>query len=143
MLLCLDRPHRLAYILGEIFEMEGAEAAPVLGIAPAAFRKRLSRARQAIITFMRAKCGLANPDNRCRCHRRVAVALRSKRVDRQRLLFAENEEEAARFPEVLTAIRKLKDGQRAVAIYRSHPEFSTPDGFASWVRDLVDRAISS
>jgi RNA polymerase sigma factor (sigma-70 family) len=143
MLLCLDRPHRLAYILGEIFEMEGDEAAPVLGIAPAAFRKRLSRARQAIITFMRAKCGLANPDNRCRCHRRVAVAVRSKRVDRQRLLFAENEEEAARFPEVLTAIRKLKDGQRAVAIYRSHPEFSTPDGFASWVRDLVDRAISS
>src|SRR5262245_25039608 len=40
MLTCLDRPHRLAYILGEILEMEGDEAAWVLAIRPAAFRKR-------------------------------------------------------------------------------------------------------
>jgi hypothetical protein len=50
-------------------------------------------------------------------------------------------EDAARFPEVLAAIRTLKNGQRAVAIYRSHPEFSAPDGFASWVRELVDKNI--
>jgi len=43
MLQCLDRPHRLAYVLGEILEMEGEEAARVLGIRPAAFRKRRSR----------------------------------------------------------------------------------------------------
>lgn len=38
MLTCLDRPHRLAYILGEILEMDGDEAARVLAIRPAAFR---------------------------------------------------------------------------------------------------------
>ncbi len=48
MLTCLDRPHRLAYILGEILEMESDEAARVLAIRPTAFRKRLSRAREAI-----------------------------------------------------------------------------------------------
>ena len=142
MLLCLDRPHRLAYILGEIFELDGAEAAKVLGIATPAFRKRLSRARQAIIAFMAAKCGLADPENRCRCHRRAAAALDSKRADRRRLLFADNAEQAAKFPEVLTAIRNLRNGQRAVAIYRSHPEFAPPAGFASWVRNLVDQTIS-
>jgi len=142
MLLCLDRPHRLAYILGEIFQLDGAEAAKVLGIATPAFRKRLSRARQAIIAFMGAKCGLANPENRCRCHRRASAALDSKRVDRRQLLFADNAEQAARFPEVLTAIRNLRNGQHAVAIYRSHPEFAPPAGFASWVRDLVDQTIS-
>jgi RNA polymerase sigma factor (sigma-70 family) len=47
MLTCLDRPHRLAYILGEILEMDGGEAARVLGIGAAVFRKRLSRAREA------------------------------------------------------------------------------------------------
>ncbi|HXU06794.1 MAG TPA: sigma-70 family RNA polymerase sigma factor [Polyangia bacterium] len=31
MLLCLDRPHRLAYILGEILELPGEEAAAILG----------------------------------------------------------------------------------------------------------------
>jgi RNA polymerase sigma factor (sigma-70 family) len=45
MLLCLDRPHRLAYILGEILELSGEDAAAVLEITPAAYRKRLSRAR--------------------------------------------------------------------------------------------------
>jgi RNA polymerase sigma factor (sigma-70 family) len=32
MLQCLDRPHRVAYILGELFEMSGPEAAETLGI---------------------------------------------------------------------------------------------------------------
>jgi RNA polymerase sigma factor (sigma-70 family) len=43
LLTCLDRPHRLAYVLGEILEFEGPEAARILGISPTAFRKRLSR----------------------------------------------------------------------------------------------------
>jgi RNA polymerase sigma factor (sigma-70 family) len=142
MLLCLDRPHRLAYILGEIFELEGVEAAQVLGIAAPAFRKRLSRARLAIIAFMKTKCGLVNPGNRCRCHRRAAAAINSRRVDRQRLLFASSVEEAARFPEVLAAVRNLENEQRAVAIYRSHPEFSVADGFASWMRGLIGQTIT-
>jgi len=44
MLQCLDRPHRLAYVLGEILEMEGEEVARVLGTpgrvsAPSSLRK--------------------------------------------------------------------------------------------------------
>ena len=35
MLQCLDRPHRLVYVLGEILEMPGPEASHVLGIEPA------------------------------------------------------------------------------------------------------------
>jgi RNA polymerase sigma factor (sigma-70 family) len=34
MLLCLDRPHRLAYILGEILEIDGNEAAGILAVKP-------------------------------------------------------------------------------------------------------------
>jgi DNA-directed RNA polymerase specialized sigma24 family protein len=40
MLQCLDRPHRAAYVLGDILELSGPEAADVLEIAPALFRKR-------------------------------------------------------------------------------------------------------
>ena len=42
MLQCLDRPHRLAYVLGEIMDFSGPEAADALGISPALFRKRLA-----------------------------------------------------------------------------------------------------
>src|SRR6267378_3392444 len=117
MLTCLDRPHRLAYILGEILEMEGEEAARVLAIRPAAFRKRLSRAREAIVAFTRAKCGLVSPERACRCRRRVAQALRLGRLDTQHLLFATDSEAAVRFPGVLAEIRRLEDIRRTAALF--------------------------
>ena len=52
MLMCLDRDHRLAYILGEILELEHNESAEVLEITPAAFRKRLSRARASNLCYL-------------------------------------------------------------------------------------------
>lgn len=58
MLQCLDRPHRLAYVLGEILELPGPEAAEALDITPDLFRKRLQHARAAIEAFTRAHCGL-------------------------------------------------------------------------------------
>ena len=138
MLTCLDRPHRLAYILGEILEMEGEEAARVLAIRPAAFRKRLSRAREAIVAFTRAKCGLVSPERPCRCRRRVDQAVRLGRVDPRRLLFATDAARARRFPEVLAEIRRLQDIRRAAALFRSHPRFAPPADFAAQIRKLVD-----
>src|SRR5262245_45786751 len=41
MLQCLDRPHRLAYVLGEILDLSGPESAEALGISTDLFRKRL------------------------------------------------------------------------------------------------------
>jgi RNA polymerase sigma factor (sigma-70 family) len=138
MLLCLDREHRLAYILGEIVELDHRTAADVLGISPAAYRQRLARARAGIVGLMRARCGLAHPENPCRCRRRVAVAIASGRVDPGRLLFAHSAEQARRFPEVLTEIRKLDALQRAAALQRSH-RLPGPDAtFTTWLRGMID-----
>jgi RNA polymerase sigma factor (sigma-70 family) len=127
MLLCLDRPHRLAYILGEILEFDSKEAAFILGTKRETFRKRLERARNEIVTFMRQHCGLAHAENRCRCHRRLQRATELKRVDRDRLLFALDPSTPDDFPNVLVTIRQLEDAQRSVALYRSHPDYSAPD----------------
>jgi len=139
MLLCLDRAHRLAYILdlGEILELDSPEAAAILKIKPATFRKQLSRARAEIVRFTRMKCGLVNPPNACRCRRRVNHALRSQRVDPNHLLFAHALERARRFPEVLREIRKLEDAQRTAALYRSHPAYAAPASFAAMIKDLI------
>lgn len=138
MLLCLDRLHRLAYILGEILEIDSREAAEILKITPAAFRKRLSRARVNILEFTRRKCGLADPKNPCRCRRRLNHAVESKRVNAKRLLFAGNIEHARRFPAVLREIRKLDETRRAAAIYRTHPQYAASDSFVAVVRKLID-----
>ena len=137
MLQCLDRPHRLAYILGEILEMEGDEAARVLGIRPAAFRKRLSRARDAVVAFTRAKCGLVNPAQPCRCRRRLPAALRLGRVRLGHLLFASDAERAENFPVVLAEIRRLEEVRRAAALFRSHPSFSASDDAVASIRKLI------
>jgi RNA polymerase sigma factor (sigma-70 family) len=68
MLQCLDRPHRLAYVLGEILGMSGPEAADALEINPDVFRKRLQHARAAILSFTRAYCGLASDKTACACN---------------------------------------------------------------------------
>ena len=84
MLQCLDRPHRLAYVLGEILELPGPEAADALEITPEVFRKRLQHARAAIMSFTRIYCGLASDAAACACHRRVPAALRAGRVREDR-----------------------------------------------------------
>jgi RNA polymerase sigma factor (sigma-70 family) len=137
MLQCLDRPHRLAYILGEILEMEGAEAARVLGIRAPAFRKRLSRAREAVVAFTQEKCGLVNPDRPCRCRRRLPAALRLGRVVRGRPVFASDPRRAESFPAVLAEIRRLEDARRAAALFRSHPPLRVPDDTVDALRKLV------
>ncbi len=139
MLLCLDRPHRLAYILGEILELEGSEAAEVMEISPQAFRKRLSRARAEIVSFMQRKCGLVNPQSGCRCRRRVNRAIQLGRVDPRRLLFASNAQKARDFPQVLSTIRQLEEGQRAVALYRSHPDVTVPKDFVTMIKSLINQ----
>jgi RNA polymerase sigma factor (sigma-70 family) len=139
MLLCLKRPDRLAYILGEILELNGREAAEVLEIGPSAFRQRLVRSRRKILDFMIAKCGLVNPDNPCRCRRRVRSALSSRRIDPLHPLFATDAEQARKFPELLTTIRSLQNAQRAVAVYRSQPEQLAPAKIAAEIRNLIER----
>jgi len=141
MLTCLDRPHRLSYILGEILEMDGDEAARVLGIRPAAFRKRLSRAREAIVAFTRAKCGLVNTARACRCRRRVSHALRLGRVVPGQLLFASDVERAKHFPAVLAEIRQIEEARRAAALFRSQATYAAPADLAAGIRRLIDRVV--
>ena len=139
MLLCLDRPHRLAYILGEILELESPEAAKVIGTNPAAFRKQLSRARAEIVSFMQRKCGLVNPRNACRCRRQVSRAIKLGRVNPEHLLFAGDARKSRDFPQVLSTIRQLEQGQRAVALYRSHSDVTVPEDFVTMIKSLMDQ----
>lgn len=140
MLLCLDRPHRIAYILGEVLDLDHRDAAAALEITPAAYRKRLSRARRAIVDFMTDKCGLVNPSNACRCRRRLPVAVTRGRVDPGHLLHAGTGATASAFPETLQKIRELEDAQRAVALYRAQPEPRAPASLGELVRTIVDES---
>ena len=115
MLQCLDRPHRLAYALGEIFDLPAPEAADAMSLQPAAFRKRLQRARDAIESFTRAHCGLVNGEGPCSCHRRVAAAVKLGRIRPELPLFAE---QSTSFLQARDLIARVEQVRRVVELHR-------------------------
>jgi hypothetical protein len=80
MLQCLDREHRMAYILGKIMEMQGPEAAEIQEISPELFRKRLQVARTTMLRFMKSYCGLASDEAPCRCNRQIPAAQQAAKI---------------------------------------------------------------
>jgi RNA polymerase sigma factor (sigma-70 family) len=135
MLQCLDRPHRLAYVLGEILELPGPEAAEALDISPDLFRKRLQHARSAILTFTRTYCGLASDTAACRCNRQVPSALRAGKVRRDSCDFAAT---PSSFQETRAMIRQVDEARWALEVHRTnHPRASSID-FARRLIDTLD-----
>lgn len=115
MLQCLDRPHRLAYVLGEIFDVSAPDGAFAMSLEPSAFRKRLQRSREDVEAFTRAHCGIINDGAACRCHRRVPIAVSLGRIQPERPLFAERE---GSFVEARRLIRRVESAKQVVELHR-------------------------
>jgi RNA polymerase sigma factor (sigma-70 family) len=140
MLLCLDRDERIAYILGDVFELRSDDAGQVIGIEPAAFRKRLSRARERVRQFMRGHCGLVSADVACSCSRRVQPAVRRGRVDPAHLLFAGRGDAAPRRLPVLEAVGEMERLHDIAAIHQSHPRYRAPERVTAEIKRVLQSA---
>ncbi|MCP1604187.1 RNA polymerase sigma factor [Pseudomonas citronellolis] len=127
MLMSLEREQRLAYVLDIAFGLDSETAAAVLEIAPAAYRKRLSRARQRLEAFMQDHCGLVNRQAACSCERQ-ALALPAGGEDGRR---AESE---------LLALTRLAD---AAAVFRAHPDYRVPQRLIETVRAVLRQHTGS
>jgi RNA polymerase sigma factor (sigma-70 family) len=138
MLLCLERDARMAYILGVIVELDHQAAAEILDCAPATYRKRLERAREAITGLMKKRCGVFDSSNGCHCAERVPTAKSRGHLNVHNLVFASSSEQVSRFPEVLNHIRKIEELQRAAEIYRSHPDPISRGSFVDQLQHLLD-----
>jgi len=137
MLQCLDRPHRLAYVLGELMEFSGPEAAEALAISPALFRKRLQHARQAILEFTKTHCGLVSDSAACRCHRRVSPTALASSDQARPLQFACR---VTSFQETRALVRQVDEARWASEVHRtSHPRASSID-FAHRLMDAFDQS---
>jgi RNA polymerase sigma factor (sigma-70 family) len=134
MLLCLDREQRLAYILTEIIGLTGEEGANVMEITPVAFRKRLSRARHQLRNFMQSNCGLVNPANPCRCERQLPYKVQHEKLSKERLLFAG---QPYTEKEIQAKISELKEIDRTAALYRSQPQFASPERLTQALKVLL------
>jgi RNA polymerase sigma factor (sigma-70 family) len=125
MLQCLERGGRVAFVLSDIFELSSADAAWILQTSPAAYRKRLERARHRIRAFMESTCGLVNPGAFCRCARRVPKAIAAGRVDPRRPSFTVHpvSPSGRGVAEAADQLHRLHD---AAAVLRAHPDYAAP-----------------
>lgn len=135
MLLCLDRNHRAAYVLGEILEFEHSEAASLLDISMTNFRKRLSRARASIQEYTSATCGLTNSAAACSCRKRLPQAMALGRVGNSPSVEVL---EAPSFIDVQADAANLAANLRAVKLQRSIGPLTSQKDFAKAVLRLVE-----
>lgn len=137
-LLCLDRPHRIVYILSEVLDITSHQGAAMLDISPAAYRKRLSRARERIRTFMLKNCALVNPDNPCHCERMAPRAVEIHAIDPKNLVYAGHRCRASGAGLPLEHLQELDSLQRVAALFRSHPDYAAPDAFLQGLKTRID-----
>ena len=136
-LLCLDRGLRMAYILGEIFELTSGKGGYILNIAPTAFRKRLSRARKRIHNFMGKNCALVNPNNSCHCAKWGYNAIKTGFIDPDRLLFARHPSYVRKDIVAISQLQEVDELRREAALFRNHPDYAAPGVFVESIKELI------
>jgi RNA polymerase sigma factor (sigma-70 family) len=137
MILSLDRELRITYLLGDVFGLSGEEAAEVLEIEPAAYRKRLSRARGRLHAFMRQWCGLFDPANPCRCAGQVPAMVARGLLSADDLYLSQQpmRPNKARLHRAADEVAEL---MRVAEVVRSPSSYLAPKALVRGLRALLE-----
>lgn len=135
MLLCLDNKHRMAYILGEIFELDHKEGSYILGIKEDTYRKQLSRSRIKIEKFMNSSCGLVNKCNKCSCAKKITGAIKRKRVSPLVQHLADQSTES--FDVLVEKIEQTQQHLKSSKIQSYIPRFKSPEDFGLMIEKII------
>ena len=138
MLMRVSRDERLAYLLDTVFGLRSDEAAMVLEVTPAAYRKRLSRARQVLEDFGRSVCGLVNAEANCRCEKQVHAVQVLRRtpslqtsahlINKQIAMSRSEQQQAS---DALDELGRMSD---MAGVLRAHPDWQAPERMREAIR---------
>jgi len=137
LLLCLDREHRLAFLLVDIFGVNSEQGSAILEITATAFRKRLSRARERIQDFLTRNCALINPDNPCKCENYLASYIVDGKLNDEHIVFAKHPYRLKNEESALNCVKEMDELNKIAALYKRYPDFHAPDVFIENIRGLV------
>jgi RNA polymerase sigma factor (sigma-70 family) len=128
MLLCLERPQRIALILGSLFGVGSDLGAALMETTAENYRQIVSRARKRLANFMNDKCGLMNESNPCRCFKKIKGAIKAGLVDPEENRF--NLPYVRRVREFVEENSALVDSaleMKLQNILRDRPMYTSPD----------------
>ncbi len=138
LLVTMDLNHRIAFILGNIMEVSGKEGGYIMGISPAAFRKRLSRARHRIKDFLAANCGLFDRSNRCTCSNILMGYVDDGWINPDKPVFVSPGDEHDD-PQLLRDYMKELDALgKVAALFKALGPKQAPLDYSALVKSMVD-----
>ncbi len=137
MLMCFSPSYRMAYILGDIFELEHQEASQILGLSKDTYRKQLSRARIKLIKFMTSTCSLANEHASCSCERKLKGAICRGRVSPKHMKFSHISDST--YPEIQQRAKETQKELKTVTLQRSITHHKYPSKLSELLETLVNK----
>ncbi|MEM9635144.1 MAG: RNA polymerase sigma factor [Pseudomonadota bacterium] len=139
MLLCLTMDLRLAYVLGDVFELDHGEASQILDLTPAAYRKRLSRARAEVIAFTSRHCGIVSSGARCSCPRRLPAAMNAGRVAQGN--YPNSAGAAFSYSKARQQVEAVVDDLKTFKLQRTVPEQSCPQEIRTQLTQILSPGV--
>ena len=136
MLQCLDYHTRISYILGDILEFDSNEGAYIQDIKPAAFRKRISRARTKLFNFMYENCGIANVSNKCKCHKQIKHCVRNGKINPKKLIFAIDGSD-------INLKNNIDRAEKSMYLFNTNPEYKLPNKAVKELRNILKITINN
>jgi RNA polymerase sigma factor (sigma-70 family) len=133
MLTCLDREHRLAYVLGEVFDMPGDTAAELTGVSLDVFRQRLSRARRQLEAFTESYCSIVDAKAPCSCERRVQRATELGRIQPRSLTLATHPRRGI----AAKGVHEMETLHATAALFRGHPDYAAPEVLPARILEVI------
>ncbi len=138
LLQCLNPEHRLTYILGSTMELSAPEGAAILNISAAAFRKRLSRAREGIRGFLMSHCDLFGETNTCNCAAQTMSAVNKGLIKKDNLEFVKRSATSMEPSDLLRHIADLSTMAREVAMMRINQDYQAPEAFIEGIKHMLN-----
>lgn len=139
LLTAMDRPHRLAFILGVVMDVSSRDGAYILDISPAAFRKRIFRARAKLKDFLAGNCGLFDPSNRCCCPGVLANHLQNQWISPESTVFMKSGCRTQSNEELVEYLRELDELSRVSILFKAYPESPCPPDISHKIKQIIDQ----
>jgi RNA polymerase sigma factor (sigma-70 family) len=141
MLLCIPRDQRAAYVLGDVMGATDAEGAEIMGIARAAFRQRVSRARRTLRHVIDNRCGLVSSSNPCRCGRQIEASLAAGILDPNNLVLAAHPRDRVRLQ--VEAVAQQLDAVVAIGDLYRIDRFTAPSQLWNQLRERYPELLDA
>ena len=133
-LFCLNKKSRLAFILSTIFDLKDIVAAEILDITHDNYRQIVSRTNRKISSFMKADCGLVNENAKCKCRKRIKIAIDRKRLNPENLIYSQQLVEKKIH---LKSIDEMNELDSIASIYKSNPYYHASDRIISGIKEIL------